>query len=81
MSNDQVDPFQTEPNGKRGLPSFSLAERDRRYDRVRRLMARQNLDCLLAPAADVGEPQANSRYLCQIGGFAGRRVGDLSGWR
>jgi Xaa-Pro dipeptidase len=71
MSNDQVDPFQTEPNGKRVLPSFSLAERDRRYDRVRRLMARQNLDCLLAPAADVGEPQANSRYLCQIGGVQG----------
>jgi Xaa-Pro aminopeptidase len=25
----------------------------------------------LAPAADVGEPQANSRYLCQIGGVQG----------
>jgi Xaa-Pro dipeptidase len=71
MANYHVDPFQTGANGKRALPSFSLGERDRRYDRVRRLMARQNLDCLLAPAAEVGEPQANSRYLCQIGGVQG----------
>jgi len=34
-------------------------------------MSQRDLDCLLAPAADVGEPQANSRYLCQIGGVQG----------
>jgi len=71
MAYNPLDPFQTDPTGKRLLPSFSLAERDRRYGRVRRLMAEQKLDCLLAPAADVGEPQANSRYLCQIGGVQG----------
>ncbi|HET8564008.1 MAG TPA: hypothetical protein VFM35_09070, partial [Candidatus Binatia bacterium] len=71
MSKNALDPFQTNEVGKRLLPSFSLAERDRRYSRVRRLMAERNLDCLLAPAADVGEPQANSRYLCQIGGVQG----------
>src|SRR5918999_1328694 len=71
MTNDQVDPFQTEPDGKRVLPSFSLAERDRRYERVRRVMGERNLECILTPAADVGEPQANSRYLCQIGGVQG----------
>jgi len=71
MVYDPVDPFQTDATGKRTLPSFSLAERDRRYQRVRRLMRERNLDCLLAPAADVGEPQANSRYLCQMGGVQG----------
>jgi Xaa-Pro aminopeptidase len=71
MSKNAVDPFRTDDIGKRLLPSFSLAERDRRYGRVRRLMAERNLDCLLAPAADVGEPQANSRYLCQVGGVQG----------
>ena len=34
-------------------------------------MHEQSLDCLLAPAADNGEPQANSRYLCQMGGVQG----------
>jgi Xaa-Pro aminopeptidase len=34
-------------------------------------MAERRLDCLLAPATDVGEAQANSRYLCQIGGVQG----------
>jgi len=71
MSYNPVDPFQTDAPGKRSLPSFSLAERDRRYEHVRRLMRERNLDCLLAPAADVGEPQANSRYLCQMGGVQG----------
>lgn len=71
MSYNPVDPFQTDSTGKRSLPSFSFAERDRRYQRVRRLMHERNLDCLLAPAADVGEPQANSRYLCQMGGVQG----------
>src|SRR3990172_7341623 len=71
METRNMDPFQTDGTGKRVLASFSLAERDRRYAQVRRLMAERNLDCLLAPAADVGEPQANSRYLCQIGGVQG----------
>ncbi len=71
MTYNPVDPFQTGAGGKRLLPSFSLSERDRRYQRVRRLMREKNLDGLLAPAADVGEPQANSRYLCQIGGVQG----------
>ncbi len=71
MAKNLVDSFQTDDQGKRRLPSFSLVERDRRYARVRQLMEAANLDCLLAPAADVGEPQANSRYLCQIGGVQG----------
>jgi Xaa-Pro dipeptidase len=71
MTYNPVDPFQTGADGKRRLPSFSLAERDRRYARVRNLMREHNLDCLLAPAADNGEPQANSRYLCQMGGVQG----------
>jgi Xaa-Pro aminopeptidase len=71
MSKYQIDPFQIEKDGRRRLPSFTRAERDRRYGRVRGLMAERDLDCLLAPAADVGEPQANSRYLCQIGGVQG----------
>ena len=71
MTNSPVDPFQTGADGKRRLPSFSIAERDRRYARVRKLMRERNLVCLLAPAADNGEPQANSRYLCQMGGVQG----------
>jgi Xaa-Pro aminopeptidase len=71
MEIKQVDSFHTDITGRRLLPSFSLAERDRRYAQVRKLMAERNLDCLLAPATDVGEPQANSRYLCQIGGVQG----------
>ncbi|MPZ13275.1 MAG: M24 family metallopeptidase [Chloroflexi bacterium] len=66
-----VDPFQVDAAGRRVLPSFSLAERDRRYGRVRELMAERNLDCLLAPSSEVGETQAPSRYLCQIGGVQG----------
>ncbi len=71
MTYNPVDPFQTGADGKRRLPSFSVAERDRRYGRVRKLMRERNLVCLLAPAADNGEPQANSRYLCQMGGVQG----------
>lgn len=71
MAMVQVDPFQTDSSGRRVLPSFSLAERDRRFARVRALMAERDLDCLLAPATDVGEAQANSRYLCQVGGVQG----------
>jgi hypothetical protein len=71
MAKNILDPFKTDEAGRRVLPSFSLMERDHRHGRVRRLMAERSLDCLLAPAADVGEPQANSRYLCQIGGVQG----------
>ena len=67
----QVDPFVADSAGRRVLPSFSLAERDRRFGRVRELMAEASLDCLLLPATDVGEAQANSRYLSQIGGVQG----------
>ncbi len=58
----------TVDGGRRLLRSFSLAERDGRYARVRELMAAEGLDAVLAPGVDGGEPQAPSRYLCQVGG-------------
>jgi len=46
-----------------GLPTqFSLAERDRRWARVRAMMQREGFDCLLTPAAS-GEGDADSLYL------------------
>ena len=51
-------------------PSFSGAERDRRWDAVRRILAKPqwNLDLILAPASgDTAYP----RYLTQIGGRGG----------
>ena len=66
-----VDPFITGERGRRVLPSFSLAEQKRRYDRVRELMHGEGLDCILAPGGDGSEPQAPSRYLCQVGGTGG----------
>ena len=71
MARVDVDPFQTDGSGRRTLLSFSVAERDHRYARMRHLMAEQELDCLLVPFSEVGETQANSRYLCQIGGVQG----------
>lgn len=68
METFHADPFMTGPGGGRVLRSFSLAERDRRYARVRELMASEGLDAILAPGADGSEPQAPSRYLCQVGG-------------
>ncbi|MCH8974951.1 MAG: hypothetical protein IH869_07735, partial [Chloroflexi bacterium] len=68
METFRADPFMTGLGGRRVLRSFSLAERDRRYARVRELMASEGLDAILAPGADGGEPQAPSRYLCQVGG-------------
>ena len=52
-------------------PSFSRAERDRRWAAVRRIMAKPqwNLDAILAPA---GGDAAYPRYLTQIGGRGGR---------
>lgn len=68
METFRADPFMTGPGGRRVLRSFSLSERDRRYARVRELMASEGLDAILAPGADGSEPQAPSRYLCQVGG-------------
>lgn len=46
-----------------GLPTgFSLAERDRRWARVRAVMKSRGFDCLLTPAAS-GEGDADSLYL------------------
>jgi Xaa-Pro aminopeptidase len=46
-----------------GLPAaFSLAERDRRWQRVRAMMRERGFDCLLTPAAS-GEADADSLYL------------------
>lgn len=53
------------PNLPRG---FSMAERDRRWKRVRETMRREKLDALLTPSAD-GEGGADSRYLTQRGGW------------
>lgn len=50
-------------------PTFSIAERDRRWRRVREMMRRVGFDCLLTPAADDGEAGADSRYLTQRGGW------------
>src|SRR5579875_618744 len=53
------------------LPRLSLAERDRRYMRVRAAMAIAGLDLLIAPASTSRWEQtmADSRYLTSIGGF------------
>ncbi len=54
------------------LPTFSLAERDRRYQAVRHEMAARGIDCLIAPQ-NTGEwdaCQPDARYLTSIGGGA-----------
>lgn len=54
------------------VPQLSLAERDRRYKKVREAMTQAHMDVLLAPA-NTGrweQLQADSRYLTSIGGFA-----------
>lgn len=52
------------------VPRFSLAERDRRWARVRALMARDDLDAIFAPpnTGMFDTFQANVRYLTGIGG-------------
>ncbi|MPZ13526.1 MAG: M24 family metallopeptidase [Chloroflexi bacterium] len=50
-------------------PRFSLAERERRWGRVRELMREHNCDCLVAPGLRDAEDQATARYLSQIGGI------------
>jgi Xaa-Pro aminopeptidase len=54
------------------IPLPSVAERDRRYKKVRERMAQEGLDVLLLPANHSRWEQmmADSRYLSGIGGFA-----------
>ena len=51
-------------------PRFSLAERDRRWQAVRELMRRQNLDVIVTPqnSGHSADYQANTRYLTHCGG-------------
>lgn len=49
--------------------SFSLAERDRRWTRVRAMMKREGFDCLLTPVGTSAEGEADSRYLTQVAGW------------
>ena len=51
-------------------PSFSLAERDRRWKAVRALMRVQNLDVIVTPqnSGHSADYQANTRYLTHCGG-------------
>ncbi len=51
------------------LPQFSLAERDRRWARVREAMAREGMDVIIAPphTGHWGQFQADVRYLTQFG--------------
>ena len=65
-----LDFFQVR-DGRRVPPSFSLAERDRRFSRARARMEAQGIDCLIAAPGEPFEPQASSRYLTQIGGLQG----------
>lgn len=51
-------------------PSFSLAERDRRWSTLRAIMERENVDCVIAPN-NTGHSthfQAEARYLTHCGG-------------
>ena len=52
------------------IPRFSLAERDRRWTTVRRMMSEAGLDCLVVwgLSSKWDEYTANVRYLTQIGG-------------
>ena len=54
-------------------PRFSLAERDRRYAAVRKIMRSRNLDCLLIPhnTGEWDNYQAETRYLSCVGGGGG----------
>ncbi len=59
-----------EPDDALGIPKFSLAERERRWARVRALMARENLDAIFVPpnTGFFDMFQANGRYLTGLGG-------------
>jgi len=54
------------------VPHLSLAERDRRWARVRALMARDGLDVIVAPphTGHHDHFSANARYLTGLGGFS-----------
>lgn len=60
-------------SGEKPFPLFSLAERDRRWRRVRELMAEHGIDILLAPpnnnemVGSVSSANADARYLTQFG--------------
>ena len=71
MAITKIDPYTTNARGERVLPSFSMAEHDRRLAQVQKLMAGAGLDCLIVPPADLWEIQSNSRYLTQVGGQQG----------
>jgi Xaa-Pro aminopeptidase len=54
------------------IPTFSRAERDRRWTLVRKRMKDAGLDCLVGfpNGGRFEQLQANTRYLTQMGGFA-----------
>lgn len=54
------------------IPTFSLAERGRRWGLVRERMKKAKLDCLVGfpNGGRFEQLQANTRYLTQMGGFA-----------
>lgn len=56
---------------------FSLAERDRRWQAVRALMARDHLDAIVAPPnpGNSTDWQADARYLSHCGGGADASIG------
>ena len=58
-------------DGSLKFPKFSVAERDRRWARVRGLMRKNDISVLLVPPGSFGDEQGSSRYLSQIGGQQG----------
>jgi hypothetical protein len=56
---------------------FSLAERDRRWQAVRALMARDHLDAIVAPPnpGNSTDWQADARYLSHCGGGGDASIG------
>jgi len=54
---------------ERALPTFSVAERDRRWGRVRELMRQHGIDVLVAPPSNASDDkwQGDARYLTQFG--------------
>ncbi|HLH26755.1 MAG TPA: M24 family metallopeptidase [Chloroflexota bacterium] len=52
------------------VPRFSLAERDRRFERVRRFMREAGVDCIVVPynTGHWGQFQADAQYLTCMGG-------------
>ena len=64
-------------------PTLSVAERDRRWQRVRELMAEQGVDVLVAPPNTGGNErfQADARYLTQFGMNGAPRAPRARTWR